>query len=287
MIDRSPIIGPDDGVVGSGPCADISFSVAPSAQFICLDKGDVTVAWSAPPRPVPTDDGGTAPGPVRTDVWTEPTDLTSARIPSGTSCSVARRAAGACAFARYPATGTERFRPLSDLVVKYFSVRSYGTDLASESECSATHPIKLVPEDGTRPPHTEEFPWVCDPGSSSGRYETRFWDLNVFATERVRNVRIVNASAVPVSVGLRRLNRATGIEEFIATDAPAPPGAELPPTFGGPSEGLWTVSTDLSRFGPTACPTAPPGSVSPPPPPPGTRVPPTLRLQYEFSCTTL
>jgi hypothetical protein len=285
VLDRSPILGSDDGAVGSGPCADITFDASPSAQFICLDKGDVIASWNAPALPVPTDGGGTSPGLVRTDVWTEPTDLTGAAIPSTTSCSLARRAAGECAFARYPASGTERFTPTGDLVLKYFSVRSYGTGMRSESECSASRPIKLVPEDGTRAPHVEEFPWVCDAASPSGRYATRLWERDIFATERVRNVRMVNRSDVPVSVGLRRLNRTTGIEEFIATSAPIPPDGELPSTFGGPSEGLWAVSTDLTRFGPTACPAPAPGSTAPPPPP-GGRVPPTLRISFEFSCVT-
>lgn len=282
ILDRGPLLPSTiDGRVGSGECADVTVAVSPPQQFICADARDVTISWSAPAREVILEGGRRASGLVQTDVWTQPDDITSAPIPAVEGCTVERRASDQCAFPRYPATGSETIRPGEDTLLRYFVLRRMGRNIPNR--CFFDHPIKVTPVGRNRTPlHVEEFRWVCDAAAPTGRYETRTWDPAEFAVERVVNGYVANASSVPVTIGLRRRDRTTGLDEF-RTAENVPPGAETL-EFGGPSEGLWTVTTDLSRFGPTRCPDPPPGATAPPPPPPGSRVPPTLRLEFGFTC---
>lgn len=283
------VIAPTGGEIGvSSDCSDVSFSASPVYQYQCPNE-PIDITWSAPRLPAScagplfgtgciSPPGGL--GPVCTDVWTEPDDLTTPLLFG--DCSIERRAAGECIFCRYPDDGREVIAPVQDSAIQYLTARTF--DDGKVSQCYATVPVRIVPAVRTRP-HEESFLWVCD-DSGEGRWSTVWWDPDEFATRSVRLARIINTSPVPVDVLLRRTN-SVGLDEiFIARDVP--PGGELPPGFLGAAHGLWAVSPNpIDRYEPAGCP-APPlddsvGRVPPPPLSPEL-VPPPMRLAVEMEC---
>jgi len=287
-VERSAI-APRGGEIGeSEDCADISFAVANAFMFQCPENR-IDISWDAPALPATClsslgtgciePPGGL--GPVCTDLWTDPIDLTAEPTP-GALCTVERRAAGGCAFCRYPNMGFESISPPSDVAIRYFAQRTYDAGLVNE--CFAERLVQIVPYDRTRP-HTEDFTWTCD-DEGAGRWTTVEWDPTEFATSSIRLTRITNISPAPVDVLLQRNESG---RDVVHNARNILPGADLPPEFLGGAHGLWSVSPNPpDRFEPAACPEPrlPSGSTRGAPIPfTPFNVPPPMVLLFELECT--